>query len=227
MGDSVDRGQLWQEHLRLVKALAKKVEKHCLLEHGQCPVSFEQLVEAGRDGLTEAVQSYNPEKGASFVTHAWHRIRKPMLKRISEALKADVSFDRPIVGAELEQPEIDGVNGVAPTLHEVLEDDEVSCPRDAVKWLFDGSRADEIHDLIEDEAGLTSEEKKILRQFFGLNSTGKTTPLKQIASKLGISSARASQIKEQGLEKVWAAIRRRRKAFFDGREDRDPFLNPF
>src|SRR5262245_47735102 len=107
----MDRGQLWREHLRLVRAIAKRVEKHCLREHGWCPVTFEQLVAAGRDGLTESVQSYNPEKGAKFVTHAWHRIKKPMLKCISEALKADVSFDAPIEGVEPEQRNIDGVDG--------------------------------------------------------------------------------------------------------------------
>lgn len=224
MGDSIDRGKLWREHLRLVKALAKKVEKHCLREHGQCPVSFEQLMEAGRDGLTESVQSYNPEKGASFVTHAWHRIKKPMLKRLSEALKADVSLDAPIEDAEPEQPDIDGVNGATLTLQDVVKDEEATCPSDAAQWLFDGSRADEIHDLIENEAGLSREEKKILRQFYGLNSNGKSRRLKQIASKRRISSARASQIKEQALDKIRAAIEQRRAAFMDGEEIRDPFF---
>jgi RNA polymerase sigma factor (sigma-70 family) len=226
MKDSIDRGQLWREHLRLVEVRAKEVEKQCLRDHGWCPVEFEQLLEAGRDGLTESVQSYDPAKGASFVTHAWHRIRKPMLKRMSEALRKDASLNASIEDAEPEQPYFDGDNGAAPTLHDVVEDEEATCPRDAAQWLFDGSRADETHELIENEAGLTAEEQKIIRQFYGLNSTGKTRPLKQIASKRRISSARASQIKEQALEKIRAAIKRRRAEFFEGREGRDPFLDP-
>jgi DNA-directed RNA polymerase sigma subunit (sigma70/sigma32) len=170
------------------------------------------------------VQSYNPAKGATFVTHAWHRIKKPMQKRISEALKKDASLDAPIGDAEPEQPYLDGVNGVALTLQDVVEDEEATCPRDAAQWLFDGNRAEEIHDLIESDAGLTREEKKMIRQFYGLNLSGKTRPLKQIASKRRISSARASQIKEQALNKIRAAIKRRQTEFIDGRESRDPFF---
>jgi len=225
--DPIDWGQLWREHLRLVEVRAKEVEKQCLRKHGSCPVPFEELLEAGKDGLTESVQGYDPAKGASFVTHAWHRIRKPMLKRISQTLRADASLEAPIERAEPEQSYFDGADGIAPTLHSVLEDEETPRPDVAVRRLFDGSRADEIHDLIENEAGLTPKEKKIIRQFYGLNSTGKTTPLKQIASKRRISSARASQIKEQALEKLRAAIERRRTAFFEGQEARDPFLDPF
>jgi RNA polymerase sigma factor (sigma-70 family) len=219
--DSIDRGKLWREHLWLVDVRAKQLEKHWLREHGRCPVPFEELLEAGRDGLSDSVQGYNPEMGASFVTYAWHRIQKPMRKRISEALKADESLEAMIEAAGPEQPDLDGT---VPTLGGALGDMEATCPRDATKWLFDGSRAEEMDDLIENEAGLTREEKKIIRQFYGLSLTGKTKPLKEIASRRHISSARASQIKEQAQAKIRAAIKRRRAAYLAGEEEaRDPF----
>jgi len=197
-----------------------------LREHGRCPVPFEELLEAGRDGLSDSVQGYNPEKGATFVTYAWLRIQKPMRKRISEALKADKSLEAMIEAAGPEEAYSDGSNGATPTLDRALEDREATSPRDATKWLFDASRADEMDDLIENEAGLTREEKKIIRQFYGLNVAGKTKPLKEIASRRRISSARASQIKEQALAKIRAAIERRRTEFLaENINVRDPFFS--
>jgi len=55
---------------------------------------------------------------------------------ISEALKADTSLDAPMEGDEPEQPYLNGVNGVAPTLHDVLEDEEAICPKDAAAVAF-------------------------------------------------------------------------------------------
>jgi RNA polymerase sigma factor (sigma-70 family) len=202
---------------------ARQLEKHCLREHGWCPVPFEELLEAGRDGLSDSVQGYNPAIGASFVTYAWHRIQKPMRKRISEALKADKSLEAMIEAAGPEQPYLDGTE---PTLGGVLEDEKTPRPDVATEWKLD-HRTFEIHDLIESEAGLTRKEKKIIRQFYGLTFNSKTTPLKQIASRRRISSARASQIKEQALAKIRAAIKRRRAAFFPGEDARDPFFHPF
>jgi DNA-directed RNA polymerase sigma subunit (sigma70/sigma32) len=133
-----------------------------------------------------------------------------MLKRISEALKADASLDALFDAAGPDQPYPDGTTGATPTLGGALEDRETPRPDVAYGWTVDTDRTAEIDELIENEAGLTREEKKIIRQFYGLNLTGKTTPLKEIASRRRISSARASQIKEQALVKITAAIRRRR-----------------
>jgi RNA polymerase sigma factor (sigma-70 family) len=188
---------------------AKQLEKRWLREHGRCPVPFEELREAGRDGLSDSVQGYNPEMGATFVTYAWLRIQKPMRKRISEALKGDVSLDALIEAAEGEEPDLDGTQ---PTLGSVLKDTEATRPDDAFTYRASWSeelRARWIDELIENEAGLTREEKKIIRQFYGLNLTGKTKQLKEIASRRRISSARASQIKEQAQAKIRAAMKRR------------------
>ena len=149
MKDSFDRGALWKEHLWLVKARANEVEKKCFREHGWCPLVLEELLEAGEDGLTDSVLTYDPAKGATFVTHAWHRIKKPMTKRISEALKRDASLDAPIQDARSDKQYFDGVTTTALMLHETLEDEKTPGPDVALAWKFAGEREREIHELVE------------------------------------------------------------------------------
>lgn len=74
MIDAAQRNQLIVETLGLVRSQAA-----ALKDRFGGSVTFDELVEAGQRGLTEAAQRWEPDREASFSTFAHYRIRGAML----------------------------------------------------------------------------------------------------------------------------------------------------
>ena len=79
-GDRVARTKLVEEHMGLVRAIAFRYRERGL--------PLEDLVQEGAIGLLQAVDDYDPERGSTFSTYAFWRIRAA----ITHALTADGSL---------------------------------------------------------------------------------------------------------------------------------------
>jgi RNA polymerase sigma factor for flagellar operon FliA len=71
---SSPRNEVIEKSLPLVKSLTARLRR----SHGQS-ASFDDLYEAGIDGLMQAAERFDPANGASFTTFAYYRIRGSIL----------------------------------------------------------------------------------------------------------------------------------------------------
>jgi RNA polymerase sigma factor for flagellar operon FliA len=69
-----DRDELVRQALPLVKAIAERLRRRYTLT-----ASFDELCAIGMTGLAVAVDRFDPSRGASFVTFAYHKIRGAIL----------------------------------------------------------------------------------------------------------------------------------------------------
>lgn len=70
MLDQKARDQMIQDHMGLVKSLARKIRNR------YCPTSeMDELISLGSAGLVQAADRWDPGKGASFSTFAYYRVR--------------------------------------------------------------------------------------------------------------------------------------------------------
>ncbi len=76
-GDQNARDEIITQCISLVKASARRLATYASPSH-----DVEDLVSAGIFGLLDAVEKYNPTKGASFKTYAGWRIRGAILDEI-------------------------------------------------------------------------------------------------------------------------------------------------
>jgi RNA polymerase sigma factor (sigma-70 family) len=87
-GDRIARTKLVEEHMGLVRAIAFRYRDHGL--------PLEDLVQEGAIGLLGAVDNYDPDRGTTFSTYAFWRIRAA----VTHALTADaqiVRIPRPVL----------------------------------------------------------------------------------------------------------------------------------
>ena len=70
--DLAARNALIEHHLPIAEILASKFAK-------KCPVGYDELFAAATDGLMDAVEGFDLERGFSFATYATPRIRGAML----------------------------------------------------------------------------------------------------------------------------------------------------
>jgi RNA polymerase sigma factor for flagellar operon FliA len=71
---SSPRNEVIEKSLPLVKSLTARLRR----SHGQS-ASFDDLYEAGIDGLMQAAERFDPANGTSFTTFAYYRIRGSIL----------------------------------------------------------------------------------------------------------------------------------------------------
>lgn len=81
-------------------------------------------------------------------------------------------------------------------ISDILEDHTAVSPDAGIEHLMDKERVNNLLDII------TDREKDILDQRFGLNNTGKSRTLEEVARKLGVSRERIRQIEEAALRKL-------------------------
>ena len=72
--DSAARARLVEAHLDVARRAAQLVYPR-VRDH----VSLEELVAMGNEGLAEAAQRYEPDRGAAFGTYAWYRVQGAIL----------------------------------------------------------------------------------------------------------------------------------------------------
>lgn len=97
--ESTQRNNLIEQNLRLVDSIAHKIQKQfgTLLT-----VDLEEIIAIGREGLVEAANRFDPDKGIAFTTFSYYRIkgrildvlfpRRYVYKKSKE--KMDVNFSK-------------------------------------------------------------------------------------------------------------------------------------
>lgn len=77
-GNTKARDTLIESHLRLVIGVAKPFARR------RKSVAMEELIQSGNEGLVEAVDRFNPDKGTRLSTYATWWIRQKIMKHFSE-----------------------------------------------------------------------------------------------------------------------------------------------
>ena len=76
-GNEEAREKLITDFVPIVNTIARRLEIYASSSYG-----FEDLVSVGLMGLLDAIEKFQPGKGAIFKTYAWHRIRGAILDEI-------------------------------------------------------------------------------------------------------------------------------------------------
>jgi RNA polymerase sigma factor for flagellar operon FliA len=98
--DETARNRIVEQHLPLVHHVARTIRRRL-----RGDISVDELVNAGCIGLLHAVDSYEPERGTAFSTHAVPRIRGAILdelRRVDTAARTVRKRQRMIAIAERE-----------------------------------------------------------------------------------------------------------------------------
>ena len=204
------RRQLIESCLKLVFSLARKYWMD------QDPETLQALISAGNVGLLEAVEKFDPERGARFASYASFWILMHIRSELTilkdtvvpsakeRKLRMRSAASRRLLGLE-SRPSNRGAYSNVDDLSEyevykasktnnypLTEDSPETnlCPEDASKLFSRWFRF------------LTVREQFILRAYYGLLGDGDGLKLRQIADYLGLSSERVRQIKAAALEKL-------------------------
>ncbi len=226
--DPVDRNQLVQRHVPLVKRIA-----YHLLGRLPADVQVDDLIQAGVVGLLEAARQYDAGKGASFETYAGIRIRGAMLdevrrsdwtprsvhrnaRRVSEAMRAVEHRE----GREARPQEVAEELDVRLEEYQRMVADAVSCRVLSFEDMFEpesegenrlpGSEPDPLQRLQEGDFrealakevdGLPEREKLVMSLYYDdeLN-------LREIGEVLGVSESRVCQLHGQALVRLRARM---------------------
>lgn len=133
-GDEQSRAQLITEFVPIVNSIARRLEIYASSSY-----DIEDLVSVGVMGLLDAIEKFQPGKGAVFKTYAWHRIRGAILDEIraldwvprsirEKARQLEKAYEdvRQRTGRSAEELEVAEELGLAvPQLQEMLA--EVGC----------------------------------------------------------------------------------------------------
>lgn len=146
-------------HLPLVRYVVRR------LRPASSPPELDDLVSAGTIGLIEAVDRYDPNRGVTFATFAYRRIRGAVIEEISTSSEAR-SLEAPIG----EEPGY--------TLMDVTVDPSVSEPQSSA----------ELSELLKAIGDLPDRDREIL----GLSAAGHSG--NDIAQRYGCSPSLVSRI---------------------------------
>jgi RNA polymerase sigma factor for flagellar operon FliA len=79
MMNAANREELIERHQGLVRSIASKIAAIA-----QTNIDFEDLLAYGQQGLVQATQRYDPDRGVAFATFAYYRIRGAIFDGIRE-----------------------------------------------------------------------------------------------------------------------------------------------
>ena len=157
---------LMAKHERLVHAV---VRRQCL---GQ--LSFDEALQAGRQGLWRAILGYDPERGVAFSSYAWPSITRAIWDAVKVAERDHV--------------------------HVSLGQIRLSAPHQgsdpALSWEASSIQA-ALYDLV---ARLPQRLQQVITARYGLNGHQART-YRRIGARLGLSRERARQLHTEAL--VW------------------------
>jgi RNA polymerase primary sigma factor len=170
-------------------------------------VPFEDLIHEGCLGLLKAIERFDPERGARFMTYAAFWVRKGIL----DALAVQPRMVR-VPRYHRERKSI--------VFREVRLDEPVAADRSRSlgDGLSDSSRPLAADALIEREAiarmrrelrTLPAREQAVLASRFGL-AGGSALTLLEVGNRLGLSRERVRQIEGEALARLRTALRRHR-----------------
>ncbi|MFO8004790.1 RNA polymerase sigma factor FliA [Thioalkalivibrio sp.] len=226
--DPVDRNQLVDRHVPLVKRIA-----YHLLGRLPADVQVDDLIQAGVVGLLEAARQYDAGQGASFETYAGIRIRGAMLdevrrsdwtprsvhrngRRVSTAMRA-VEHRQ---GREARPQEVAEELGVELDEYQRMVADTVSCRVLSFEDMFEpesegenrlpGSEPDPLEqlqagnfrDALAQEVDALPEREKLVMSLYYDDELN----LREIGEVLGVSESRVCQLHGQALVRLRARM---------------------
>jgi len=173
------RSDLVDANMSLVMAMAKRT---------RIPnVDFSELVSEGNMALLRAIEKFDVSRGFKFSTYACRAILKSFNRMASKTGRYRTRFGTSY-DPDLEQSDYDVRK------HEMQR----------------ASAAEDLREVVDkNRANLTSVERTIVIERFGLGSTGKGKTLAQVGNLLGLSNERVRQIQKGALPKIREALNER------------------
>ena len=178
-GDKEARNKLIEHNLRLVAHIAKKYDSKY--------TEMDDLISIGTIGLIKGVDTFSPDKKVKITTYCARCIENEILMyfRKNNKYSKDISIHE-AVGYDKDGNEIE--------IQDILQVEDVDfCEEIDLK--------DNIQSLYQYMDVLTSREKKIIMERYGLNNQKEETQ-KSISKKLGISRSYVSRIEKRALTKL-------------------------
>lgn len=184
-GDSAARECLIHSYLRLVVNMARHPKFTRLAE-------LMDLIQEGNIGLIQAIDSYDPSSGSSFVAFAMVCIRNRIVSFIQQSGKLLFVLDAPIF--EDAEEYITRADMVM---------DEASILGDASFMTAEEALLQKQHRsvLLQALEQLPSREREVLRLLYGIG-VRKPMSLQAVGLLLGVSNARVCQIRDEALVKL-------------------------
>lgn len=113
--DMSTRDEMISQHLRLVSYVVGKMS----IDNGSGPIDREEAVAFGVEGLIQAVDHFDPDRGAAFTTYAVQRIRGAILDAIRRMDVLPRSMRKSIRDVERVNLELSALYGRWPTAKEI------------------------------------------------------------------------------------------------------------
>jgi RNA polymerase primary sigma factor len=212
------RDELINEHLPLVRAIAKKV-----IHHSNLPP--EDLIQEGTVGLMVAAEKFDHERGCKFATYAGWWIKQAMFKAISEqshCMKIPVYVQETLskyskIKQEMEQrgesstdvtkkideclkayPKTISLNNDECNMAEIIADENA----DFIQVIELENLKTDIHSVVET---LKERERNVIRMRFGLDEC-ETQTLEQIGNLYGVTKECIRQTEMRALNKLRTSL---------------------
>ena len=212
--DEGAKRRLVESHLRLVIRLAKH-------HHHRSGCGVPELVSAGNEGLTRALEGFDPGKGR-FTTYARSWIDKELTKYVEHSMRS-----MSVVKRSQDDVEENGLPPRDASLNAPIHDDDQEEDGQEQDLLLD-QRPDPEAQLVKAKefsvrrealrcAALAVLDKRARRIFEGRQLADDPLTLKELGTELGISQTRVRQIEVCAVEKVRASEKVQQV-----REDRTP-----
>lgn len=187
-GNIKARNEILESNLKFVFDMAKRYTGRGV------PIS--DLISEGNMGLIYAIDKFDENKDVKFISYAVWWVRHYMIDAIKrKKLKSSIeTFENEAFNENYENIGIDD------------DEDEDIVNSDVIFSDLSDKKMSEIHDMqvsaVENiMSTLTSREELVIDYYYGLNGKEKLN-LIEIGSKMGISSERARQIKNQSIKKM-------------------------
>lgn len=180
------------------------VYKLCVREAVRCSniVPLEDRIQAGVIGATRAFQKFKASKKHRFNTYALFWVRAEIWQLVGD--NRTIVSGTKIRGGKAHQAKDDARRAVLVESLDSYKDDEGHYLHSSKRVDEDSEDADQraemLHDLM-DRAGLTSEEKLVIRLRW-LDKSGERIPLKKVADKLKVSGELVRLIEKDAFDKI-------------------------
>lgn len=216
MNDPAGRAQLVEQHLPLVRGLARR--------HAGTGEQFEDLVQVGALGLVAAAHRYDPERGVPFAAYAAPTVDGELRRHLRDrASTVRIPRREQAIAAALRRAGAERSQrlGHSASLAEVA--DEAGVSRREAERVLGGTAAATSLSLLEDEASdaagdeLEACERRLLlqgalaeldpreRRAVALRYVAELS-LREVAGRLGISEGQAARSVRRALAKIAAAL---------------------
>lgn len=212
------RKQLTEQHLEYATAMAARA----YARRGTDEIPFEDYLQWARMGLMEAIDRYDPERGAMFSTYAFPRMQGAILNGLSVASERQqqVAFKRELVQQRRES--LGSVSaGTEKSLVDTLAELADVAVGLAIGFILEDSGMVEQPEALSPDVGferlaMRQLQDRILRRLDELKPQERVVlrghylqheRFDEIAARLKLTKGRVSQIHKAGIERLRALLR--------------------